>query len=536
MKRLLFTLFSLLLLDNLNVSGQDTLFVKKHQVDDAVQNVFTANGEIYLKTTRNLWQLEGEVWNALPMQFNKPYVFYQNNSFYESFFIPNSEIFDVTPIKELIPQKGKFIATSARVGPRFFVATGSTLFEYEIRDHYKKTYHNYSIRDIFIDDSVKVVCTYSGIFVNDSIELSYPKYSNGPLSFINNNYYLAWDELSQFFPPDSTKVIAGVTGQFSGKVRKMISWQGKNFLLNTRAVSQISNDFELTPIHQGLEYLDIEPTHSGILFSTGDGLCIQWDGVKLDTLAKMRWRIRDIYVAEDKIFLASDKGVFNIDTKNPNQLNVIFEHDNCVALQADDFSNLWIAAEDNLFVLPSDYKEPIKVIPNAEFNREAILLREGILYVGAIDGLYTINTYEFEKSYLPNLLSKLDSPFDKQFFLWAAIITLILAMATWLGWKYYRKKNFVVQATPSRNELSIADIETQVIANKLFTVETLASHLQTNTVQLNRIFKKFNITPGKFLKEVKIRHARNLLNSGVSLEEVAVQVGYSSKLLKQELK
>ena len=234
------------------VAGQDTLFVKKYQVEDAVQNVFTANGEIYLKTTRNLWQLKGETWKALPMQFNKPYVFYKNNSFYESGFIPDSEIYDVTPIKELIPQKGKFIATAARLGPRFFVATGSALFEYEIRDHYKKTYHNRSIRDIYIDDRVKVVCTYSGIFVNDSIELRYPNYSNGPLSFINNNYYLAWDELSQFFPPDSTRIISGVTGQFSGKVHKIISWKGKNYLLKTRSVSQSPVIFNSHPSIRGL--------------------------------------------------------------------------------------------------------------------------------------------------------------------------------------------------------------------------------------------------------------------------------------------
>ena len=258
--------------------------------------------------------------------------------------------------------------------------------------------------------------------------------------------------------------------------------------------------------------------------------------MELDTLARVQSRIRDIYVAEDKIFLASDKGVFNIDTKTPNRLNAIFEHANCVALQVDDFSNLWIAAEDNLFVLASAYREPIKVIPDVEFNREAILLHNGILYAGAVDGLYIINTYEFEKSYLPNLLSKLNTSFDQSFFLWITITTLLIALSVWVGWKYYRKKNFVITGTPPRNELSIADIEAQVITYKLFTVEVLAAHMQTNTVQLNRIFKKFNTTPGKFLKEVKIRHAKTLLQSGVLLEDVAVQVGYSPRLLKQELK
>lgn len=51
-------------------------------------------------------------------------MFYKDN-FYESDFIPKSELFEIGPMKELIPQKGRFIATAARAGSRFFVASGS---------------------------------------------------------------------------------------------------------------------------------------------------------------------------------------------------------------------------------------------------------------------------------------------------------------------------------------------------------------------------------------------------------------------------
>ncbi|WP_371454725.1 helix-turn-helix domain-containing protein [Algoriphagus sp. A40] len=59
--------------------------------------------------------------------------------------------------------------------------------------------------------------------------------------------------------------------------------------------------------------------------------------------------------------------------------------------------------------------------------------------------------------------------------------------------------------------------------------------METNPVQLNRNFKKLGTTPGKFLKNAKLQQAKNLLNEGKSLEEVAKQIGYSTKFLKEEL-
>jgi AraC-like DNA-binding protein len=68
----------------------------------------------------------------------------------------------------------------------------------------------------------------------------------------------------------------------------------------------------------------------------------------------------------------------------------------------------------------------------------------------------------------------------------------------------------------------------------LISVDALALHYDTNTVQLNRQFKRFGTTPGKYLKKVKISWANRLLKDGVALDEVARRVGYSPKLLKQE--
>jgi transcriptional regulator GlxA family with amidase domain len=68
------------------------------------------------------------------------------------------------------------------------------------------------------------------------------------------------------------------------------------------------------------------------------------------------------------------------------------------------------------------------------------------------------------------------------------------------------------------------------------TVEALAEHFKTNTVQLNRQFKNFDTTPGKFMKTVKLDLARDLLAQHVPMEEVVQKTGYSAAFIRKELK
>ena len=66
-------------------------------------------------------------------------------------------------------------------------------------------------------------------------------------------------------------------------------------------------------------------------------------------------------------------------------------------------------------------------------------------------------------------------------------------------------------------------------------MKDLAEFYQTNTVQLNRQFKTFDTTPGKFMKTVKINYARELLKNKVPMEEVVSKLGYSASFIRKEL-
>lgn len=519
-----------------NLFAQDTIFVAKHPFGTPVRNVFSAEGDIYVKTVNSLYRLSDSEWESQKMTFKKAYVFFDER-FYEADFIPKSMLFDIGPIKELVPQKGKFIATAARKGSQFFVASGSELFEYEIRDHYSKSYHNHSIRDIYIDPQVKVVSTYSGIYVNDTIVLPHPTYSNGPLVRIDSAYYLSWDQLSRFFPPDSTSQIPEATSVFSGKARKLVKWDQDLYALNTKSVSKVLPGFVLTPLHQGLDYLDLEVAGDRLVFSTQQGLCFTWDGSQADTLANIPSQIRDILVAGEELYLSSDLGVYKVNFKDAKTLEKIADTPNTVMTQFDFFGILWISTENGLYACRPDLEAPIAVIPGVEFNREALLLQDEVLYVGAVDGLYTVNTYEISKTFIPKVLSTVSIPLSQKYPLgiWVSGFSSVVV----LGGLYFflRKKKLLAEAeesTPSK-EWNLQELETRILAEKIQTVDAMAVALDTNTVQLNRNLKKLGTTPGKFLKQVKLRKAEELLKSGVNLQEVAIQVGYSIKFLKHEL-
>ncbi|MEN2280518.1 hypothetical protein AAGF08_00170 [Algoriphagus sp. SE2] len=517
------------------LKAQDTVFVDKHIFPSPVRNVFNVGREVYIKTGESLYLLKDGEWVDQKIQFKKAYVFFKDN-FYESDFIPNTELFDASSMKDLIPQKGLFITTAAQKGSQLFIASGSDLFEYHIFDHYTKSYYNKSIRDIFINDSLKVISTYSGIYINDTFRLSQPEYSNGPLTVINNSYYLNCDELFEFFPPDSTSLISNATNIFAGNIRKLVTWNGNTYSQNTQSINLLSDKFDLTPIHKEYEYLDLEPIPEGLLFSTADGKCLFYDGNQVVQLVDIRIRIRDIYPSENIIYLSSDDGVYTFENLNPLTLKKISDTRLNVHTEKDNFGNTWISTENGLYILSKDYPKVLPIIEGIEFNREAFLYYNDSIYVGAVDGLYTLNAVEVSKSYIPAVINKLEpnSPFGIQQVLLVILLLGIIGIVVYI---FVRKKKSIVSISedPRSNHLNLEHLEELIIENKLNSVEAIASYLDTNTVQLNRNFREFNITPGKFLKKVKLKHAKKLINEGKSLEEVGKKIGYSLRFLKNEL-
>lgn len=519
--------------------GQDTSFVQRHAFESPVRNVFKAGLDIYAKTGTGLYRLQDGKWEKDSRTFLKPYVFFEND-FFEADFLPNKYIFDARTMEELIPQYSLSSATVATNSNGFFLAVGGSLYEYSVNKDYVHRYNKMSIRDVYHDKGLRVVSTYSGIIINDSILASQPGYSNGPLCKVKDRYYLCSDQLFELLPPDSFKLVETGENAFAGYSRKVIEYKGRMFSLNTKSVNRFDDSMVMQPIHQGYEYYDMEVVQGKLIFSTQSGEVFQYDGTKTTLLCQLKTRIRDIYTDLDLVYLSSDDGVFTIRQLQPATLTLLAKTPHTVMVLIDRFRNTWISTENGLYVRPDKSSELIPYIPDVEFNRGALSYYRDSIYAGSIEGLYVIDTYHAMKNFIPLQMSRLNTQKNKtQTTLLIAFIALTsLSLAGWLFYSKYRKRQAILeiphrQAAP---QLTLDSLEQIIRKHQIVSVEGLAEHLKTSTVQLNREFKVFDTTPGKFLKKVKLQYAKELLAANTPMEEIVRATGYSASFLVKELR
>jgi hypothetical protein len=531
-------LYSCLLLWPCLVICQDTSFLTKHVFSTPVRNVFTYDRSIYVKTGQGLYKLEGSKWELQKMTFEKPYVFF-DNGFFEADYLPNKYIFNAESMSYLIPQKSISNASKADLNNRFFVSAGGSLYEYAVNNNYKHFYGDFSIRDIFFDEGFKVISSYSGIFINDTIKAKEPGYSNGYLSKIRNKYYLSADHLYEFTPPADFRKIPAGDNVFAGYARKLTEYQKRIYSLNTKSVNICDSNFDMQPIHQGFEYYDLEAVGDKLLFCTNSGELFMYDGNKVRELVHLNTRIRDIYPFKNTVYLSSDDGVYMMQGLDPRTLSQLTKTPYTVMVLIDPLRNTWISTENGLFVLPENKKEPILYVKDVEFNRGALTYYNDDIYAGSISGLYVINSYHVVKNFLPVYFNKKQADNTSLVKKWtiflfgvvALLVMLILAYRAYNG----RKTTLFIPHKDANPVLTLDQIAEAIKTNNIMTVEGLAEFYKTNTVQLNRQFKVFETTPGKFMKTIKINYARELLKNKVPMEDVVAKVGYSAGFIRKEL-
>jgi AraC-like DNA-binding protein len=516
---------------------QDTNFIAKHFFTTPVRNVFTAENAVYVKTGAGLYKLKENKWELQKMKFEKSYVFF-NKGFVEADYLPNSQLFNSEPMAYMIPLKSSLSASKADLDDRLFVSVGGSLFEYSINNNYSHFYSAYSIRNIYLEKGFKLVSTYSGIFINDSIKITDPGHANGYFTKIRGKYYLSSDLLYELHPPADFRQIISGNNVFAGFSRKLLEYRNEIFSLNTKSVNKVDSNFELEPIHQGYEYYDMEIVGDKLLFCTQTGEVFVFDGHKVQQLLKLKTRIRDIYQFKNTVYLSSEEGVYTIQGLDPGTISHFLKTPFTVMVLVDALRNTWISTENGLYLLPDREKEPILYIRDVEFNRAALTLYNDTIYAGSISGLYVIGCYHAVKNFLPLYLNKRQiykAEERKRWWIFGGVFFVLLIGLGIFYISYKRSKAILLipqKETPQA--LTLENIAEAIINHNIMTVEGLAEFYQTNTVQLNRQFKTFDTTPGKFMKTVKINYARELLNKKVPMEEVVGKVGYSASFIRKE--
>jgi len=517
---------------------QDTTFVKKHFFNSTVKNVFGGPDGIYAKTGEGLYRINQDNWVLQKSEFTKNYVFY-NKEFYETDYIPTPFLFDVKPMKDLIPQRSLSNPTVARSENRLFVSAGGNLYEYFINTAYKRIFDGYSIRNIYFDDAFSVISTYKGIFFNDSIRAESPRYSSGYFQKIGNRYFLCSDQLFEMTEFGKFTQIDITDINVSGHFRKLLEWNDKVISLNTRSINIWDSSAGLITIHQGEEYFDMEVINNKLLFCTGKGQVIQTEKEKFITLCSIQSRIRDLYNYGKVLYISADAGLYTINDMNPKSLKKQNDLPNVVGVSMDLNKNLWISTENGLYVQPADRKTPIPYIPYVEFNRAALTIYDDYVYAGSVEGLFIIDIFNVSKNFLPQYVDKIDVGNRNIILYWFLSLLLLSVLVFWIVKRREKIKNAVFSKLSKKHEeriITIEQMEQDIITHRIMTVDGLAEFYETNSVQLNRILKSFNTTPGKILRQSKLRHAKALMKNNVPLHEISQQVGYSAVYLKSNVK
>jgi AraC-like DNA-binding protein len=521
--------------------ANDTIFITKHHFEEPVNNVFLANGKVYAKVGSHIYRKDKNSWEMMSSGEYKKYFVFYDKDFFEHDYIPKEHLYEnLGFMKDLIPQRALTNATIVRDGNAMFVSTGGSLFEYQINTTYSVFFSDKSIRHIFKEPGLSVYSTYGGIYLRrrDSTMVtakglghSNGNYLHSPLGDI-----IASDFLFGLSPADSFVHLPINFGVQQGKVRKAIMKKDTLMIMLTNSICAYHKNTGLQTLVLNDEFTDLEVLNDSILFTNADGkLFSMWNG-KTRLLCDVGEKVRDIFPIAEGLYLAAFDGV-HFYRFDEGRITKTLDVKRTSGVVRDNEQNLWVATDGGLFVIPQNEEIIIPFIKNVEFNRGALTYYNDTVYAGSINGLYVIDAWSVSKLNIPAAIHKVNVH-NRQLTV-AGIIGLIVAsLTTWFTIAYLRKRRKILVPADTRPKKTVgkAEIEQDILTHNIQTVEGLAEHLHTNTVQLNRMFKSFNTTPGKFLKTVKINLARQMLRDGKPMQEVVAATGYSAQLIKSELR
>jgi AraC-like DNA-binding protein len=533
-------LVGLFILGNNRLLANDTIFITKHHFEEPVNNVFLANGKVYAKVGARIYRKDNNSWEMMSGEYKKYFVFYDKD-FFEHDYIPKEHLFeDLRFMKDLIPQRALTNATVARDGNTMFVSTGGSLFEYQINTTYSVLFSDLSIRHVFKEPGLIVYSAYGGIFIQrqDSVMVKAKGlgHSNGNFLHSSLGDIIASDFLFGLSPVDSFVHLPIPFGVQQGKVRKAIMKKDTMMLMLTNSICAYHEQTGVQTLVLNDEFTDLEVLNDSILFTSADGkLFSMWNG-KTRLLCDVGEKIRDIFPVTEGLFLAAFDGV-HFYSFEKGMVTRKLDVKRSSGVVRDNEQNLWVASDGGLFVIPQNEEIIIPFIKNVEFNRGALTYFNDTVYAGSINGLYVIDAWSVSKLNIPAAIHKV-KVYNRKLTAAGVIGLVAVSLISWFAIAYFRRRRKILVPADARPKKTVGktEIEQDILAYNIQTVEGLADHLHTNTVQLNRMFKSFNTTPGKFLKTVKMNLAKQMLREGKPMQEVVAATGYSAQLIKSELR
>ena len=267
-----------------------------------------------------------------------------------------------------------------------------------------------------------------------------------------------------------------------------------------------------------------------------------WQNNELRKLDVPESSYEQIIEADGNYYFASDSGV--VVWNGTGITSMITEYDGLtdnrtctMAMDKDGF--LWVSTYSGLNRINLSTRKINRYLENVEFNRRSVLQTDSLIYMGSMQGIYIFNPTDFlgddiEPSPSWSLAQIL--------LLFGLALALFFSIIIYYLNRQYRQKSQLkeVQLQKAERRLFLIQIEQIVFNTDMpITVTNLAHSLDLSERTLYRSFQEYDLIPGAYLKELKLKKARHLLNGDndrAKMKDVAHKVGYTEQYLAKLLK
>jgi len=531
----------LLTLIHFTAKSSDTLFTRSVEVPGRVQNIDCDGSRLLIRLSDRLFMLEHDSLTELSLPVKRRFSWFSHSDASGSIFhtdLPiDGKIVQTGELDYILPGFFTNTITKGRIGNKLFVSYRGNLLEYKIETDINLYLKGTSVRHIFLNDTIRIISTYNGIYLDRNYNnygekiLSGSNYSNGELNAIGNELYLCQDGL---FLLNGDSAFSRLRFEINGApFRKLLDWNGRTVALLDKRISYFDLE-SLNETHTLLDHetiYDAEVWEEDLVCCSSNGVVTRFrNGQKADSV-QLEGVLNDISVEGKNILVSSDSGIYSLD-RNLTPTLLLDDLQCLQARIADDcifitsLNGLYMLKDGNLFTLVSD----------VEFNRRALTIFNNYLYAGSIDGIYSIKLSDFFNhvlSHLEPVPIKIEKTKALSMNYPLAIFAIIIGGL--LLWFLFRKrvKNELIHE--SKNDFNPELISKLIREDpSILSIQNLAGKLNTSVVQLNRKLKIHGTTPLTVMQQVKKEIAIEMFSKGESLEHISKRTGYSKRYIREK--
>lgn len=544
MNRTFAILLLLIFLTSFHGFGQDTVFVNQYQFEEPVNNIDGDGKNLIVRSDNYLFQYKnGEFQKIAHPDFSKGRFSWLSQSAdveaiqtYATNVILKEKIITKNNIEPFLPGYFQDGMTSAKIGNRYFICYRGAILEYQIRNFYKVEHKSQSIRSIFMDDSVRVIASYSGVFIDsnfdkfNNIPLVGAPYSNGEVNKIGKDIYVNVDFLGKY---NGQSIMEVVRSHDKFKFRKLIAYKGNAICLTDYSIGLIdlnSYQFKDTLLTSSSGFNDAEIVGNKLYVSSENGKLyeLSLDKMTLKSESISEKPIYDINACSDTLYISGQEGLFNFVPTNWSKTKLL---DHPMVIQSLCLGNsILFTTYKGLFIY-NDGKY-YEIIKNVEFNKRALTIYDNYIYAGSIEGLFIIDWQLVKLDLIPGLSPMVINKPRYTLYIIGGLSVVLCVLAVFI-YSQKKKQKELVNIIHKKDKISPEGIRTLMLENeKIISVEAIAEYYQTSVNQLGRVLKKYDTTPLNLIKDIKKEIVQDLINKNVPLSTIAIRVGYREAYVK----